>query len=82
MRIFATPPRLPRAKRRAPYGRERAAYAEGATWVPDIANILAADGAAYDEFGNSVSISGDYAVVGANGDDENGSASGSSYVKR
>jgi len=33
-----------------------------------------------DEFGNSVSISGDYAVVGAPYDDDNGYASGSAYV--
>ena len=42
--------------------------------------ITAADSAAGDEFGNSVSISGDYAVVGAMWDDDNGAASGSAYL--
>ena len=35
--------------------------------------ITASDGAANDRFGWSVSISGDYAVVGAKGDGDNGS---------
>jgi len=42
--------------------------------------LLALDSAAGDEFGDSVSISGDYAVVGAHRDDDNGSSSGSAYV--
>ena len=42
--------------------------------------LLAADGAAYDGFGSSVSISGDRAVIGACYDDDNGSDSGSAYV--
>ena len=42
--------------------------------------ILPADGAAGHEFGASVSISGEYAVVGAPGNDDNGSSSGSAYV--
>jgi hypothetical protein len=42
--------------------------------------ITASDGAAGDEFGASVSISGDYLVVGAYRDDDNGSQSGSAYV--
>ena len=42
--------------------------------------ITASDGAADDYFGNSVSISGDYAVVGAPNDDDNGSFSGSAFV--
>ena len=42
--------------------------------------ILALDGVADDRFGCSVSISGDYAIVGAHQDDDNGSASGSAYV--
>ena len=37
-------------------------------------------GAANDSFGYSVSISGDSVIVGANGDDDNGSNSGSAYV--
>ena len=42
--------------------------------------LTASDGAAYDYFGESVAISGDTVVVGAWGDDDNGSASGSAYV--
>ena len=42
--------------------------------------ITASDGADFDEFGYSVSISGDYAVVGAFADDDNGSSSGSAYI--
>ncbi|MEK6675279.1 MAG: hypothetical protein AABZ47_06440, partial [Planctomycetota bacterium] len=44
--------------------------------------LLGSDGAAGDEFGNSVSISGNVAVVGANVDDDNGTHSGSAYVFR
>ena len=44
------------------------------------AKLTAPDGAANDYFGNSVSISGNYAVVGARRDDDNGSYSGSAYV--
>ena len=42
--------------------------------------LFASDGAAGDIFGESVSISGDYAIVGASGDDDNGSGSGSAYI--
>ena len=51
----------------------------GASWAQE-AKLLPSDGAISDVFGISVSISGDYAVVGASGDDDNGSASGSAYV--
>jgi hypothetical protein len=49
------------------------------TWFEQ-AKLLAADGAADDHFGFSVSISGDYAIAGAYGDDDSGSMSGSAYV--
>ena len=42
--------------------------------------LLAADGAADDSFGYSVSLSGDSALVGADLDDDLGLASGSAYV--
>ena len=42
--------------------------------------ITATDGAANDWFGFSVSISGDYAIVGAWRDDDNGFGSGSAYL--
>ncbi|MCH8305898.1 MAG: choice-of-anchor D domain-containing protein, partial [Candidatus Marinimicrobia bacterium] len=51
----------------------------GTTWAEE-AKLLPSDGAAQDQFGWSVSISGDYAVVGVQDDDDNGSASGSAYV--
>ena len=51
----------------------------GSTWSEQ-AKLSAFDGAANDEFGFSVSISGDTVVVGATLDDENGSDSGSAYV--
>ena len=46
------------------------------------AKLLASDGAAGDRFGSSVAISGDTVVIGARGDDDNGSMSGSAYVYR
>jgi hypothetical protein len=53
--------------------------AKGTTWR-ERQKLLASDGAAYDWFGRSVSISGDYAIVGAVWDDDKGSESGSAYV--
>ncbi len=52
---------------------------EGGDWIEQ-AKITASDTAAGDFFGYSVSISGDYAIVGAYGDDDNGSSSGSAYI--
>ena len=51
----------------------------GSTW-PQQAKLTAIDGAAVDEFGGYVTISGDTAVVGAREDDDAGQASGSVYV--
>ncbi len=45
-----------------------------------MAKLMANDGEAGDHFGISVAISGDTAVVGAYGDDHNGTDSGSAYV--
>jgi predicted amidohydrolase len=42
--------------------------------------LTADDAAEYDEFGVSVSISSDYAIVGAEGNDDDGERSGSAYV--
>ena len=42
--------------------------------------IIASDGAEHDKFGGSVAIDGDYVVVGARMDDDNGGYSGSAYV--
>ncbi len=53
----------------------------GATWVEE-QELLASDSAFRDGFGWSVSISGDVALIGAPGDDDNGSGSGSAYLFR
>lgn len=42
--------------------------------------IIAADGSAADVFGTSVDISGDFAIIGAPYDDDNGLESGSAYI--
>gem|GEM_PF-930337 len=51
-------------------------------WVnmTETVKLTASDGATGDLFGNSVSISGDYAIVGAYVDDDNGTDSGSVYI--
>jgi len=49
------------------------------TWSQQ-AKLLAQDGSSLDYFGRSVSVSGDTAVIGAAGDDDNGNGSGSVYV--
>ena len=52
---------------------------DGTAWT-ETAKLTASDGAAGDQFGFSVSLSGDRALVGARFDDDNGSDSGSAYV--
>jgi len=42
--------------------------------------VLASDGDEQDSFGDNVAIDGDYAVIGALGDDDNGDRSGSAYI--
>jgi len=51
----------------------------GTTWAEE-AKLTALDGASSDWFGFSVSIDGEYAIIGAYLDDDNGSQSGSAYV--
>jgi len=51
----------------------------GTAWTQR-AKLTAADAAADDGFGRSVSVSGDTVVIGANQDDDGGSSSGSAYV--
>jgi hypothetical protein len=53
----------------------------GDTWEQQ-AKLTASDGDQYDYFGESVAVDGDTAVIGAYGDDDNGSYSGSAYVFR
>jgi hypothetical protein len=52
---------------------------DGANWS-QTSKLIAADGSANDEFGYSVSLSGDRALIGAQADDDNGVTSGSTYV--
>jgi hypothetical protein len=52
---------------------------DGKNWVFQ-QKLIAADGVAYDRFGYSVSISGDYAIIGAYSDDDKGNDSGSAYI--
>ncbi|QOJ15824.1 MAG: thrombospondin type 3 repeat-containing protein [Planctomycetia bacterium] len=51
----------------------------GVTWAHQ-AKLIAPDAAAGDEFGCSVSISGESAIIGAKSDDDAGGGSGSAYV--
>ena len=57
----------------------------GAVYVYDMdgtgeVKIQASDGVATDRFGVSVDVSGNYIIVGAWGDDDDGSTSGSAYI--
>ena len=45
-----------------------------------VKKLVASDDDSYDYFGRAVSIDDPYAIVGAYGDDDNGSASGSAYI--
>jgi len=54
-------------------------HRSGSSWTQQT-KLTPGDGAAGDFFGYSVSIDGDYAIVGAHKDDDNGINSGSSYV--
>jgi lysophospholipase L1-like esterase len=54
---------------------------DGSSWIEQ-PKLTASDGAALDGFGLRVAVSGDTAVVGASGDDDNGENSGSAYVFR
>jgi len=64
------------------YGASGSAYVfrwNGSNWVQE-QKLVASDGAYYDYFGTSVSISSDVALVGADWDDDKGIQSGSAYV--
>ena len=54
-------------------------YFDGTSWI-ELQKLTASDGTAYDMFGSSVSIYGNYIVVGAHSDDINGNTSGSAYI--
>lgn len=52
----------------------------GTTWSPQ-GNLVASDGAANDAFGNSVAMSGSFAIIGANGVDNGVNVSeGAAYI--
>lgn len=53
--------------------------AGGTTWDSGV-KLLSPDIAAYDFFGCSVAISGDYAIVGASDEDEGGNGAGAAYI--
>lgn len=48
-------------------------------WIEE-QKLVAEDGTSQDYFGISVAIDGDYAIIGAGGDDDQGSYSGSAYI--
>ncbi|MBN2592970.1 MAG: FG-GAP repeat protein, partial [Sedimentisphaerales bacterium] len=52
---------------------------DGSNWIQQ-AKIVAGDGQAGDEFGGSVSINGNYAVIGAIGNDDAGEDAGAAYI--
>jgi len=56
------------------------AYVFDETTGQQLFKLLPSDGAADDIFGISVSLSGNLAIIGASGDDDKGSRSGSAYV--
>jgi len=69
----------------APYDSDKGTYS-GSAYIFDVTTgtklhkFVPADGAAHDQFGFSVAISGNYAIVGAHLDDDKGSISGSAYI--
>lgn len=71
----------------APYDDDRGS-ASGSAYVFEkiggvwqlVTKLVPADGSAADVFGNSVAVSGDMAIVGAQQDDDLGAGSGSAYV--
>jgi len=56
------------------------AYLFNATTGAQIAKLTASDAEMEDRFGFSVSISGNTALIGANGDDDGGNLAGSAYL--
>ncbi|MDY7107726.1 MAG: hypothetical protein SYC29_03730 [Planctomycetota bacterium] len=71
------------------FGDDDAGDSSGAAYVFDVADpshpqrlhkLVAADAAAEDEFGISVAISDDAALIGARGDDDIGDRSGAAYI--
>jgi RHS repeat-associated protein len=53
---------------------------DGTEHWTETAKLTAGDAAENDGFGESIAISGDYAIVGASGNDDGGSGSGAAYI--
>ena len=60
--------------------RSGSAYVFDTNTGQQLAKLLPGDGASGDFFGRSVAISGNIAIVGANGSDSNGNSSGAAYL--
>jgi cysteine-rich repeat protein len=54
-------------------------YFDGASWTQQ-QKLTASDGEANDRFGGGVDISGVYAIIGADGDDDRGTNAGAAYI--
>ena len=54
-------------------------YYDGNNWTQS-QKLTAFDGDAWDNFGQAVAISGEYVVIGSQGDSDNGPVSGSAYL--
>lgn len=50
------------------------------TDMNETTKLTASDAASWDYFGCQVAIDGNYAIIGASGDDDNGNGSGSAYI--
>ena len=75
---------LARARSTAPRSRSASGSAytftrSGSVWSQS-GKLLASDGAASDQFGIAVAVSGGTAAAGADGHDEKGSGAGAAYV--
>ena len=55
-------------------------YAAPVSTGSELRKLTASDGAASDTFGYDVAVDGNYAVIGAYQDDDNGADSGSAYI--
>jgi len=55
-------------------------YNNNSGFWQEVIKLIPSNGSADDSFGFSVCISGDYAIIGAPGDNENGNYSGAAYV--
>ncbi len=61
------------------YGATHIFKHDGTSWVYNN-SIRASDGASYDRFGGAVAYDGQYAIISARYDDDNGTSSGSAYL--